>query len=174
VPSPDFSEVLLRALKPTCAPPPVPGPPPGPGPGTGPDTTAPQITGAKLSRKRFRVGRRATARIAAKRGTAFKFTLSEAATVTIALKKAAKGRKKAGRCVKPTRTLRTRKACTRFVAKGKLTRGGVPAGAVRVKFTGRVGRRALRPGRYRAVLRATDAAGNRSAPVKLAFRVVRR
>ncbi|HEU5110106.1 MAG TPA: hypothetical protein VFT95_16310 [Micromonosporaceae bacterium] len=47
------------------------------------------------------------------------------------------------------------------------------SGTSRVRFTGRIGKRALRPGRYRAVLTATDAAGNRSAPRTTRFRVVR-
>jgi hypothetical protein len=35
-------------------------------------------------------------------------------------------------------------------------------------------RRALRPGRYRAVIRAEDVAGNRSAPRVARFRIARR
>jgi hypothetical protein len=37
------------------------------------------------------------------------------------------------------------------------------AGANRVRFSGRIGRRALRRGRYWLTIRATDGAGNRSA-----------
>ena len=33
------------------------------------------------------------------------------------------------------------------------------------KFSGRIGRRALKPGRYRVMMTATDVAGNESAPV---------
>jgi hypothetical protein len=43
-----------------------------------------------------------------------------------------------------------------------------------VPFSGRLGRRALKPGRYRAVIAATDAAGNKSSTVTLTFRIVRR
>jgi hypothetical protein len=42
-----------------------------------------------------------------------------------------------------------------------------------VRFSGRIGRRALRPGRYRLAVRAVDAAGNRSAARSAAFRIVR-
>jgi hypothetical protein len=42
------------------------------------------------------------------------------------------------------------------------------------QFSGKIGRKTLRPGRYRASLRARDAAGNRSAVKRLKFRVVRR
>jgi hypothetical protein len=41
-----------------------------------------------------------------------------------------------------------------------------------VKFSGRIGRRALKPGRYRVVISATDAAGNVSKRATLSFRVI--
>jgi hypothetical protein len=40
------------------------------------------------------------------------------------------------------------------------------ADANRVRFSGRIGRRALRPGRVRIVARARDAAGHTSAPCR--------
>ena len=55
-----------------------------------------------------------------------------------------------------------------------LTRSAIKAGAVRVTYTGRVRRKALKPGAYRATLLATDAAGHRSAPKRITFRGVRR
>jgi hypothetical protein len=48
----------------------------------------------------------------------------------------------------------------------------VGAGRRSTPFSGRIGRRPLPPGRYRATLRATDAAGNVSAGVAMAFTVV--
>jgi hypothetical protein len=56
---------------------------------------------------------------------------------------------------------------------GTLTRRNLDAGRGRIGFSGRIGRRALRPGRYRATLTATDLAGNRSPARRLSFRVVR-
>ena len=47
-----------------------------------------------------------------------------------------------------------------------------PVGTTRHKFSGRIGSKKLSRGRYRAVLVATDAAGNRSAPKRLGFTVV--
>jgi hypothetical protein len=41
-----------------------------------------------------------------------------------------------------------------------------------VKFSGRIGKKALKPGRYRATLRAKDPAGNRSAPRRITFRIL--
>jgi hypothetical protein len=48
------------------------------------------------------------------------------------------------------------------------------AGLNVVRFSGRLGSRALKPGRYRAILVATDASGNRSAARRVAFRVIRK
>jgi hypothetical protein len=42
------------------------------------------------------------------------------------------------------------------------------------KWRGKVGRRALKSGRYRATMVATDTAGNKSAPKRLRFEVKRR
>jgi hypothetical protein len=64
------------------------------------------------------------------------------------------------------------KARIRYRTVGTLRRSGLE-GPNRIRFTGRIGRRALRAGRYRAVLRAIDAAGNRSAPKVARFRIVR-
>jgi hypothetical protein len=43
----------------------------------------------------------------------------------------------------------------------------------RIRFTGRVGRRAVRPGRYRVMATAIDAAGNRSVPGLVRFQILR-
>jgi hypothetical protein len=138
----------------------------------------PVISRASLLRKRFRVGKKATAKRAvaarrAKAGTAFRFGLSTAADVTITIRRKAAGRRAGGTCRKPSRKLRKRPACTRFVKRGALVRSGRAAGRHRVAFSGRIGRKALRPGRYRATLVARNAAGA-SRSVRLAFRVVRR
>jgi hypothetical protein len=53
-------------------------------------------------------------------------------------------------------------------------RRAAAAGAHRLTFRARLGGRALRPGRYRLVLRAADAAANRSAARRLAFTVTTR
>jgi hypothetical protein len=60
----------------------------------------------------------------------------------------------------------------RYRAVGSLRRSGA-RGANAVRFSGRLGRRALRPGRYRAVIRATNAAGNRSTAKTIRLRITR-
>jgi hypothetical protein len=76
--------------------------------------------------------------------------------------------------VTPTATLRRKhaKSCTRTASAGTLTRALVPAGADSIAFSGRLGSRSLRPGRYQASLSASNAAGH-SRAVSLAFVVVR-
>jgi hypothetical protein len=102
----------------------------------------------------------------------FRYSLSAAATVTIQIQRPTLGRKSKGRCVKPTKKLRHKPRCTRFVNAGPaLTRHGV-AGANSTPFSGRIGRRALAPGKYVAVVTASNSAGS-SQPVQLKFQIVR-
>jgi CSLREA domain-containing protein len=153
---------------------------PGPAPGTVPaDTVAPRFLSASLKPKVFAVDRRGrtekpvASRRRARRGTVLRFSLSEAARVVFTIQRVLPGRRVGRACRRPTRANRNRKPCKRYV---KPLRFGVAAtaGANRKKFSGRVGRRALRPGNYRATLIATDAAKNRSTPKRLAFKIVRR
>jgi hypothetical protein len=123
----------------------LPGEQPQPGGGSGEpsaDTQAPVLSGFASSRKAFA------------RKTRFRYTLSEAARVTITIQRAIRGSR------------------TRYRTVGTITRSA-PAGASSTVFTGRIGKRLLRSGRYRAVARATDAAKNRSAPRRAAFRIAR-
>lgn len=138
------------------------------------DTVAPVLSAVSLTNKTFAVTAKPTALSAkAKKGTTVRYTLSEAATVAITIQKASNGRKIGKRCVKPTAKNRKAKPCTRYTTLGKLTRASV-AGANRVPFSGRLGTKKLKPGKYRASLVAKDAAGNSSKAVRLAFKVVAR
>ena len=139
------------------------------------DTVRPSVSRFSMTRRRFRVGRSRTPRTAlAPRGTTFRFRLSELATVRIAIQRALPGRRVGRRCRRPTRRLRNRRRCTRFVRRGTLTRRNLKAGSRRVRFSGRIGRVALKVSRYRATISATDPAGNRSRSRRVTFRVVRR
>ena len=100
-----------------------------------------------------RVGRAQAAR-RARRGTVFAFHLNRAATVAIRIH----------RLTRTGRVQRTAKVV-------RLTRAGL-AGGNRVRFSGRLARRALQPGRYRAVLTAKDQAGSRSNRQTVSFRVL--
>ena len=67
---------------------------------------------------------------------------------------------------------RVRGLRARYRTVATLTRSG-RAGVNLTRFTGRIGKRALRPGRYRARITAIDTAANRSAPRTTRFRVAR-
>lgn len=123
-----------------------------------PDAVAPVITGPTVTPKRFRVSPRGTATVARlRRGSRIRYSLSEAASVTLRFQRAARIRRTGRR---------------RWVAAGTLRRAGI-AGVNRVRFSGRIGRRALRAGTYRLILRATDAAGNTAKAKPRRLRVVR-
>jgi len=149
----------------------------GPGGGVAADTIAPVFLAASMTRTRFRVdpkGRAETpATAAAKKGTAFRFTLSEAARVTITIQRIAAGRKVGTACRKPTRANHRRKACRRLVRTGAFVQNAA-AGATTKPFSGRIGTKRLAPGSYQATLVARDAARNASVPKVLRFKIVRK
>jgi hypothetical protein len=115
------------------------------------DASAPVASAFSSQNKVFRVKRARRGAKRRPRGTRFRFQLDGAATAAIVIE---------------------RKRGRRFRPQGTLTRSAV-AGLNRVRFTGRLGRRTLGPGRYRATLVATDAAGNASSAVRASFRIVR-
>jgi hypothetical protein len=127
----------------------VPGGTPG---GTPADALAPVVTGFVSTNRMFGVAHAHGAGAALARGTRFRYTLSEAARVTIAIQR--------------------RRPSGRYRTVGRLA-AKATRGVNRIRFSGRIRGRALRPGRYRAVIRATDAAKNRSAPRRARFRIVR-
>jgi hypothetical protein len=152
---------------------------------TGPraDTVAPRITALTVSDGVFTVrrgGRAALARVPRKRvlprGTRFRFRLSEAGGVAFTIERRTRGRRVRRRCRAVTRDNRARPPCARWVAVRRFVRAGV-GGRNSVAFSGRIVRgrrvRALEAGRYRATVRASDAAGNRSRAARVSFRVVR-
>lgn len=143
--------------------PPVGGAPPVPDVPPAADRTAPAFTSAP-----------ALARAAFRARAGLRFGLSEAATVELRVERRTVGRRVRGRCVRRTQRNRERRRCVRHVAlAGRSTRPGT-AGANRTVFAARVRGRALSPGRYRLVAVAVDAAGNRSAPARVPFRILGR
>ena len=159
---------------------PVAGSGPG-GPGTGTsggvsaDKTKPAASALDVQPDAFAaLSGRGSSLISAKRkpakGATIKYRLSEAATLTFTVEREARGRKKKGRCVVGRRK---GKACKRYKkVKGSFTHAG-RAGANSLRFSGRLARKPLRPGRYRLVGTARDAAGNTSNAVRTSFRIVR-
>jgi hypothetical protein len=144
-----------------------------------PGAIVPKLSGVRLKPKKFRVSPKATAKAAAKkkrkspRGTKISFSLNTKATVTIWIDRKLKGRRSGKKCVKATRKNRRKKACTRFVRRGKLVRKDLAAGRQKIAFSGRIGRKALKSGNYRMTLQAVSGPDRSNKPVR-PFKVVKR
>ena len=134
------------------------GAPPGTGPGGagGPAPARPVVRGFDFSPNRIAVGRRRTPLAALARGGRFVFRLSAAAQVKIVIQRKLAGRRRRGRCVRPRPGLRRR--CVRYRRRGQLERD-LQAGRKRVRFSGRIGRKPLAAGSYRALITAVNAGG---------------
>jgi hypothetical protein len=118
----------------------------GPGGDTGPggDATAPVLSELRIAPARVR------------RRARISYQLSEPASVRFTVERA-----------------KRRHHHVSYVAmRGAFSATGA-AGSNRVRFSGRLRDRALRPGRYRLVATPTDAAGNSGTPRRTRFRVVR-
>ena len=111
-----------------------------------PDRRKPTLKGLSLARNPFR----STGR---KRGTTFRFELSEKGTVRLAFERFRAGKRAPW---KPSGVLTAKRE----------------AGKRSFAFTGRLGGRALAPGRYRVRVTVKDPAGNRSVERIATFRVI--
>jgi hypothetical protein len=143
-----------------------------------PVNVPPELTNVGVTNKVFApvAQARAGARRKVKRGTRFRYTLSEAARVTIRIERVLPGRVRGRgarrKCVKPTARNRKARRCKRYKRVTTLV-ANEQAGRQSTAFTGRVRGRALRRGRYRARLVASDALGALSAEKRIALRIVR-
>jgi hypothetical protein len=139
------------------------------------DGTPPRFLSASIRPRTFAVNRRGAREkpvAGVARGTKFRFALSEDARVVFTIHRVLPGRRVGRRCVKQTARNRSKRACKRYVKPRRFAMNA-PAGANTKRFSGRIGRRALALGSYRATLVARDAAGNASKAKRLNFRVVR-
>ena len=134
-------------------------------------------TGLGLTNKTFVVGKAstpltgATTATAHKVGTTFSFRLDRAATVKIAIRRLASGRRVKGVCRAPSAKLRHDPRCTRTIAIVTLRRTA-HAESNKVAFTGPIRGQAFQPGNYRAVFIALDTAGA-SSPKTLSFTIAK-
>jgi hypothetical protein len=136
----------------------------------------PVVNGFTMSRTKFR---RASFRtpVSARhkrppRGSSFAYSLSEDATAQIKVTQLVRGRRVGKRCVKATPRVRSHRSCVRSIKRGTLTRHG-HVGANTVPFSGRLGRKALPVGRYRATLVASVPGAAGSIPRSVRFTIVR-
>jgi hypothetical protein len=136
------------------------GPCGGSGPGGGGGNGSPSLlsrVGAKP--KAFRSGS----------GTTFRYTLSETAGVTIAIQRVRRGHRVGRKCKARGRGRR----CKRYKRIGVLKDSGTVGNNTKA-FSGRIRGHRLRPGSYRAVLKAVSASGVRSTAKFVSFRVLPR
>ena len=148
--------------------------PPAPATGTSPPPAL-ALSGLSESTVRWLAGARlaSATRTRLPLGTTFRFNLNRATRVRFDFTQQRAGRRVARRCVAQTARNVRRPRCRRTVTVGTLSLAA-HAGANRVRFQGRISRtRTLRPGRYTAVVSATDAAGRRTTPRSLSFTIVK-
>ena len=109
------------------------------------------------------------------KGSTVSYKLSENATVAFTVQRRVKGHKKGKKCstARPKHGKRG-KRCTTFKAvKGSFSRAST-AGSNSFHFTGHVGGKKLKPGRYRMSGAPTDAAGNHGQVFSGSFTILRR
>jgi hypothetical protein len=91
-----------------------------------------------------------------KRGATVSYVLTGAAAVSFTVERALRGRSVGGKCRKQTPANRGKRKCTRFKKlKSSFSHQGA-AGSNSFRFSGRLGSRALGPGKYRLVGRTVD------------------
>ncbi|HEY3187929.1 MAG TPA: hypothetical protein VGJ70_10665, partial [Solirubrobacteraceae bacterium] len=125
-----------------------PAPPAAIAPVPSPDRRAPVVSGLRVLPRAFRATRAPSGRPA--RGARLRFRLSERATVRVSIARVVRGREH-------------RVGALRAVPAGP--------GAVTLHLTGRIRGRALRPGRYRVLVSATDRSGNRARARRAGFTI---
>jgi CSLREA domain-containing protein len=152
---------------------------------------APVLDQLRVSPRTFAVAKASTPKTGVitkvRRGTTISFRLSENANVKLTFQRKQKGlklrRKGKRRCVAPTRRNKRavlkqlkgkplRKAhCSRYLSRGSLRRGA-KEGTSKLKFSGRIGRKALKRGSYRLVAVATNSRGNASRKKRARLKIV--
>jgi hypothetical protein len=141
----------------------------------GTDKTDPVVSRLGLSPASFPAQATGPSLIARTFGTRLSYRLSETATVTFKVQRQRVGRRIGRRCRAATRRnkARSRRRCKRYTkVRGSFKHTG-GAGANSVRFTGRVGGKRLKVGRYRLVAVAVDSAKNRSKSKRKRFRIKR-
>ncbi len=161
----EFDPASVVAPPPAPATPDAPGGETGTGNGATPDTrdvVAPRLTGLTLART-----------VTRRRGAKLRFTLSEAATVSLTFAQPKTGRTVGTRCRTTTKKNRSKPRCTVPGVRGRLTISGL-AGTNTLTFSGKLSKvRRLALGSYRLTATAVDAAGNPASPASRRFTLKR-
>jgi len=140
------------------------------------DLAGPAISSVAVVPRRFAVDPRGVREVsvaAAAKGATIRYSLSEAARVVFTVHAKTTGRVVSGTCRRKTRRNRKRRKCTLLTRRGSFAKDSGQGDNIK-RFSGKIGRTTLRPGRYQLTLDGTDAAGNRGASVVTTFTIVRR
>ncbi len=108
------------------------------------------------------------------KGTTIKYRISAPATVTILVEQITKGKRVGAKCVKSTKKLKKKKNCTRYVKAATIKRVYKSAGAKKLAFSGRAGRKVLPAGSYRMRASAAAGAGTTSVTRSASFKIVKK
>ncbi|MDO9356717.1 MAG: hypothetical protein Q7T55_23675, partial [Solirubrobacteraceae bacterium] len=105
-------------------------------------------------------------------GTSVSFTLtsSHAGTARVVISKATPGRRAAGTCKAQTKANKKAKKCT-FDKVVTTLSASAASGKVSIPFNGKIGKKTLAPGTYRATITVTSSTGEVSNPTVLTFKV---
>jgi parallel beta-helix repeat protein len=138
---------------------------------------APVLSGLALHPASFRAARSGPTATAAKTatGTVISYSDSEPSRTTFTVLQPRSGVREGKRCVTAPRGKpkgKKRKGCQRLVALGSFAHADRP-GRNRLRFTGRIRGRKLRPGPYQLRAQAKSSAGKTSRPLTQRFRIKR-
>jgi hypothetical protein len=134
----------------------------------------PTISGLRVNPTRWRLGSRLPHVSRAPVGTRISFTLSKPARVSLTFDRVATGRRVRGRCVKPSRSNRTKPHCTLVLKSTAMLVNG-HRGTNVISFQGRLtARTRLALGDYRLTVGASDSVGGRARPRQATFTIVPR
>jgi hypothetical protein len=137
--------------------------PPGP-----PDV----VEGLVVKPKRFVAARRARSSRRS-RAARVRYSVDRPARARVRIERALRGRRTRRGCRRAHRRVPRRRRCTAW-ARVTTTPAAETLGPVVRRLSGRIGRRVLRPGRYRLTVLATLSRGTVTRPERTGFRVLRR
>jgi hypothetical protein len=137
----------------------------------------PTVAGFGQSHPSWRLGGKLATASKAKKGrrpplgTAFSFSLDQAANVELSFSRQAPGRRVKGACVAPSKKNKARAHCRRALPQGALPVAG-HLGSNTVAFQGRISTaKKLKPGAYGVTIVAANSFGEASQPQTLRFRI---
>ena len=135
------------------------------------DAIAPVLSVPRLAPETFRAARRGPS-IAVRTGTTISYSLSEPARVRFTVQQRRHLSRACKRRVAKRSRHRTGTRCRTWISlRGSFAKASA-AGRTSLRFSGRLRGRRLRAGAYRLVVRATDAAGNVTRPIRPGFHIV--